>query len=94
MGELFAYPQFLGKSDRDVRLPGQGCPGYKTASKTSGHSQDVLADVGEDEVGGDGDDLVEAAFAEFAPHIALFGEAEDAVGLQGDVGRFPDDSIV
>lgn len=49
----------------------------------------MLADVGEDEVGGDGGDLVEAGFAEFALYVVLFGKAEAAVGLQGDVGGFP-----
>ena len=53
------------------------------------HVEYVLGDVGEDEVGRDRRDLIEAGFTEFAFDIVFAREAETAMELQASIGRFP-----
>src|SRR5262245_66610550 len=53
------------------------------------HAQDVLADVGLDEVVGDRRDLVEPRLAELALDVVLLGEAEAAVRVDAYIGRLP-----
>ena len=49
----------------------------------------MLAQVRQDEVGGDGRDLVQARLAELALHIVFRRESVPAVGLQARIGRLP-----
>src|SRR5581483_5007338 len=58
-------------------------------SEGTRHAEDVLADVGQDQVGGDGSHLVEAGLPELALDVVLLGEAVPAVELHGGVGRLP-----
>src|SRR3954467_11755775 len=51
--------------------------------------EDVLGEVGEDEVGGDRRDEVQPCLAELALDVVLGGEAEAPVRLQADVRRLP-----
>src|ERR1700678_2648970 len=59
------------------------------ASVRPRQAEHVLAEVREDQVGGDRGDLVEARLAELAFHVVFLGEAEAAVGLQAGVGGGP-----
>ena len=49
----------------------------------------VFGDVGQDQVGRDRRHQVQASFPELALDVVLRGEAEAAVGLDADIGRFP-----
>ena len=60
-----------------------------TGSVAARHAEDVLADVGKDEVRGDRCDLVEPGLAELALDVVLLGEAEAAVRVEAGVGRRP-----
>src|SRR3954451_16369360 len=52
-------------------------------------AEDVLAEVGEDQVVRDGGDGVEARLAELALDVVLFGEPEAAVGVEARVRGLP-----
>ncbi len=52
-------------------------------------AQDMLRYVCENEIGGEGGDLIEAGFAEFAFDIVVYSEAVASKGLHGNVGGFP-----
>src|SRR5450432_988334 len=58
-------------------------------SKRPRHAEHVLADVGQDEVGGDRRDLIEARLAKLALDVELAGETESAERLETRVGRLP-----
>src|SRR5207253_3065294 len=77
-----------GAPGRDQRGPAP-LPGRSLALERAGHAEDVLADVGQDEVGRDRRHLVEAGLAELPLDVVLLGEAVPAVELDGDVGRLP-----
>src|SRR6185437_16827986 len=62
---------------------------YRVASKGLGQFQNVRGDVREDEVRGNGCDLVEPRFAELALDVEFLREAHAAVNLQTHVGREP-----
>src|ERR1700722_19772052 len=53
------------------------------------HAQNVLADIGEDQVGGDRRGLVEAGFAPFALDVVFLGEREAAEGGERSLGGVP-----
>jgi hypothetical protein len=55
----------------------------------SRQAEHVLGEVGQDQVGRDRGDEVEAVLPEFSLHVVLGGEAETAVRLQAHVRRFP-----
>lgn len=54
-----------------------------------GEPEDLLRDVGKDQIGRDGGDLVEPRFPKLALHVVVRCEAEAAVRLQAGVGRLP-----
>src|SRR5438477_7039059 len=67
-------------------------PSSGSIAKTSvgaGHAENVLGDVGQDQIGRDRRHLVEPRLAEFALDVILLGECEAAVGLHAGVGGFP-----
>src|SRR5579884_818295 len=49
----------------------------------------MLSQVGQDQVGGDWGDLVQARFAKLAFNIVFCGEAKAAMCLQAHIGRLP-----
>ena len=51
--------------------------------------EDVLRNVGQDQIRRDRSDLIQTRFAELAFDVVLGGKAEAAVKLQARVGRFP-----
>src|SRR6185295_53255 len=51
--------------------------------------ENVLGEVGQDQVGRDRRDQVQARLPELALDVVLGGEAEATVRLQADVGRLP-----
>src|SRR5688572_24906788 len=63
--------------------------GFDTRLEGARQAEQVLADVAEDEVGGDRRDLVQAGLAELALDVVLVREAEAAVQLDAGVGRLP-----
>src|SRR5438876_924220 len=73
------------RCNRSLRVTSYSC---MRSSERSRHSEHVLGDVGENQVGRNRRHLVKARLAEFALHVVLRGETEAAVGLQTDVGRF------
>src|SRR5262249_48052017 len=52
-------------------------------------AEDVLGEVGQDQIGRDRRGLIEPRLAELALDVELLGKAEAAVGLQAHVGRGP-----
>jgi len=50
------------------------------------HTEDVLADIGEDQIGRDRCGLVEAGLAPFAPDVIFAGEGEAVIGLHRRLG--------
>src|SRR5579862_7792041 len=59
------------------------------SSKRARHTQYMFAEVGQDEVGGNGRNLVQARLAELALHVIFRGEAIPAVRLKARIGRLP-----
>jgi uncharacterized membrane protein YeaQ/YmgE (transglycosylase-associated protein family) len=55
----------------------------------AGQSEDVLRDVREDEVGGNGRNLVEPRLAKLALHVVLGGEAEASMELEAGFAGLP-----
>src|SRR5262245_102149 len=53
------------------------------------HAENVLGEIGQDQVGGDRRGPVEPRLAELALDVEFLGEAEAAVGLQAGVGGGP-----
>ena len=60
--------------------------GDSLASVRAGQPEDVLGDVGEDQLLADRGDALQAGLAEVALDVVLGGVAEPAVGLHGPVG--------
>ena len=52
-------------------------------------AEDVLGDVGQDQVGADRGHLVEARFTVFAFDVVFLGEAEASMGLETGLGCGP-----
>src|SRR3954470_17355298 len=65
------------------------CLGDCPRSVAAREAEDVLAEVGEDQVVRDGGDGVEARLAELALDVVLLGEPEAAVGVEARVRGLP-----
>src|SRR5579864_2614406 len=78
-------------SSATTRMPVKGsCGEFSMSSlKRPGHSEDMLAHVGKNQVGGNRSHLIQARLAEFSFHVVLGRESEAAVRLQADVGCLP-----
>lgn len=71
----------LAKTWREIR--------WEYQSVRPRQAEDMLGQVGQDQIGRDRSDLVQARFTEFALNIILRRETKPPVGLQAHVRRLP-----
>src|SRR2546423_239850 len=57
--------------------------------KRARHVQHMLAQIRQDEISGDGRDLIQTRFTEFALNVIFSCKAKASVGLQAHIGRLP-----
>lgn len=62
---------------------------WSLASERPRHTQDMLADIGQDEVGRDRGHLIQSGLAELALDIVFARKAEAAMSLDAGICRFP-----